>query len=308
MPDERDTKNIEAGWELEEHSGHRAVFKTNFDFMLPEKIENGRRSNLKKPVNITVKAELCGGLDYLGIKIEMENNCLDHCLRAVFDLNIEGGQSFAFDHYSIAKREPDSGELEWRGNPFSEFAGITNDSETFCISTKGLPAYEAIDCDGGVRLYIELLRACGEVGYPAGANYPASGLQCTGAHTFEYAVFPAKDTPAKYLEKGANYRRDLLVAGGDAHTGTLCASASFVSVECESGPKPYISCLKQSESGGEIILRLWNPGETQKIGLGGLAKPREVWTTTLDERKTVRVSPDEIVLPAQGLTTFALVF
>lgn len=311
-PDEYNSKKIKAEWKLAEYYEHCAVFETTFDFLLPQNIVEGKRSEIKKPVNIKIQAALYGGLDYLDVKIEMENTCKDHCLRAVFDLDIKAGISHAFDHYSIMERKVESGELAWRENPFSEFVSVADRDmrDTFCVSAKGLPAYETIKYDGGVRLYIELLRSCGSVGSPAGANYPAPDLQSLGAYTFEYAIFPGCGAPDMCLEQAANYRRGLLAESGKIQSGVLPGSASFISLEyadCGGGAKPYISCLKKSETGDEIILRLWNPGQTRPIKLSGLINFREIWKSTLDEKKTEQVSPDKIILPAQSLTTLVLV-
>ncbi len=306
-PDERTTKNSPAKWRLLEQYGHGAVFGTEYDFMLPEKCAGGRRSEFLKPVRIGIQVALYAGLDYVKVTAGMDNTCEDHCLRAVFDTGIAADVSYAYDHFNIIERPAAPDGQVWREWPFTEFicaADPEHPVHSLCISAKGLPAYEAVRRDTGVSLQIELLRAVGSLGDPAGANYPVPDAQCPGKHTFEYAIFTGADTPEAYLEKAAAYRHALFAESTGVHGGTLPASASFIRPECDF-PKPYISCLKRTES-GEVLLRMWNPGRERSVSLTGYIKFREVWRASLDEKKLGRVDPGAVILPEKELTTLII--
>lgn len=306
-PGECTTKNISAKWRLREQYGHGAVFETEYDFMLPEKYVDGKRSEFIKPMHIRIQASLYAGLDYLNVTAEIDNTCETHCLRAVFDTGIAADVSYAYDHFNIIERPAAPDGQVWREWPFTEFicaADPNNPVRSLCVSTKGLPAYEAVRRDAGVSLQIELLRAVDSIGDPAGANYPVPDAQCLGKHKFEYAIFTGADNPEAYLEKAADYHHAMFAESTGIHGGTLPASASFINLECDF-PKPYISCLKRAES-AEVVLRIWNPGHKRSVNLTGYLKFREVWRASLDERKLERIEPGAVFLPEKELTTLIM--
>ncbi|MFD0670922.1 glycoside hydrolase family 38 C-terminal domain-containing protein [Cohnella sp. GCM10027633] len=279
--DERDSRAVGAAWRLHEAFADRVVFRAELAWSLPEAAGPSARSATQRRMPIVAYATLRAGIDRLELAVELDNNCDDHMLRVAFETGIRTETASAYDHYHVVERTAGKPGPEWRDEPFQEFVDVSDGRDGLCLSTRGLPAYEAEQGDDGVRLLLTLLRSAGHIGPAAGANYPAPGGQCRGEHRFEYALIPHEGDwrQGDCLAQASDYRTPLLAEGDSLHGGELPSCASLLRVADADGAEPFASCLKQAEDGDGLVLRLWNDRESRVISASsplGVVKARSV--------------------------------
>ncbi|MBP3961780.1 alpha-mannosidase [Paenibacillus lignilyticus] len=292
--DERDSRACSAGtgtgWRLQEHVEDRIVFRAELTWELPKAIQDGKRSSAVASLPITMTATLYANVERLDLALEIDNTCKDHMLRVVFDTGLHTGTVSAYDHFQVVDRRVREGGGEWRDEPFQEFIDVSDGREGLCLSTKGLPAYEAVRGSGdrGTSVQLTLVRSAGSIGQAAGANYPAPGGQCQGPHRFEYALIPHEGDwrQGQCLGKASDFRAPLLAEASLQHDGNWPSQGSLMSIQSTADSDPFMSCLKQAEDGDGWIARLWNPGPSGYLQVDGelLAGELDVCSAFLDER------------------------
>jgi len=310
LPEEFDTRKYKINWTVFETYEHKITFKAFIPLELPEKLDGNNRSTVLKYMPITLFATLHAGVARLDITVELDNVCKDHCLRVAFDTGLNTGKISAYDHFNVLERNIHLSNKEWIDSPFQEFVDISDGKFGLCISTKGLPAYEAVKSERGTLLYLTLLRSVGSIGPAAGANYPVSGAQCQKKFRFEYSIIPHKGDwlQEDCLRKAADYRTQPLIEADVQHKGPLSSSGSFIEVTCEGGIVPFYSCLKQSEDGTGLILRMWNPGDCNKVSVQSNYCDKKIQLTNLDEiiLDDGAYLGGEVFMPSRSLITFKI--
>lgn len=309
-PEEYDTRKYTVKWSVYEAEPHRISCRAVIPLELPGENEGDGRSPNLKNMPLTLYATLYAGVPRLDMTVELDNTCRDHCLRAAFETGLRASKVSAYDHFNVIEREAGLRGREWRDEPFQEFIDVTDGIYGLSISSKGLPAYEAIMGEKGILLYLTLLRCVGSLGPAAGANYTVPEAQCQGKYRFEYSIIPHKGGwyEGECLRKAVGYRSPVLVEADLQHDGALPSTGRFVEIESEKKVKPFVSSLKQAEDGDGSILRLWNPGGPDKIKLKSSFEIISMDIVNLDE--TV-INPSEalndtVILHAQGLTTLRI--
>lgn len=313
-PDDYDSRNCTINWHFYEKAAHFITFGAAMEWELPECITSeGIRSKCLKTMKINIFATLYANVNRLEMSVEMDNVCKDHSLRAVFDTGLYSGTVSAYDHFSVIDREAGELNSEWKDIPFQEFVNVSDGATGLCISTKGLPAYEAVETEKGIRLYLGLLRSVGRLGSAAGADYPTPGAQCQRCHKFEFAIIPHKGNwlEGDCLIESNNYRTPFLAEADVQHDGALPSSMSLLSLEYDGEKKPFVSCLKLAEDNTGMILRLWNPtGTTDTVFIKPAFPVKEAYLTSLDEAVIEKIDTGETVkfkLRPHGLTTVKIV-
>jgi len=224
----------------------------------------------------------------------------------VLDTGLQTEVISAYDHFHVLERKAGKTGKEWRDSPFQEFLDVSDRSRGICLMTRGLPAYEGVVSEKGLKLYLPLLRAVGSIGPAAGANHPVPEAQCPGVHRFEYALMPHKGDwrEGDCIRSAMNYRNPMIVEADTQHSGEYPSSAALYTIESDD-THPVITCLKQAESEEGAVLRLWNPGGDQKVHIHSMKAVDQAYMTSLDETKAKKVNParDGIQLSPNGLTT-----
>ncbi|MFC5404266.1 alpha-mannosidase [Cohnella soli] len=311
VSDERDSRSCEADWRLHEQQPDRIVFKADMMWELPEASGEDGRSIQSKKMRITMFATLHANTERLELIVDLDNVCEDHMLRAVFDTGLHAPTVAAFDHFHVVERKVRNVGEAWRDEPFQEFVDVSDSKEGLCLSTKGLPAYEAVNGSSGTRLYLTLLRSSGSVGQAAGANYPAPGGQCPGVHRFEYTLIPHEGNwlQGDCLGKASDYRSSFLVEADVQHEGKWPSTGSFLSVNPTQENNLYVSCLKQAEDGSGWVVRMWNPGEDGHVQVRSYLDIRDVRLAELDEslKDSVRSIEEGFPITAKEILTLKIV-
>ena len=152
---------------------------------------------------INLYISLYKGIKRIDFKIEFDNNCKDHRIRAIFPTKIKSDKLFADGHFYVVPRNVDIPEVKgWAQLPLptnhqKDFVAVSDDKACFAVLNKGLPEYEAIkNEEGTIKLAITLLRCIewlsrGDFASRksnAGPDLNTPGAQCLGNHIFELSL------------------------------------------------------------------------------------------------------------------------
>jgi alpha-mannosidase len=205
-------------------------------------------------IETTIRA--APGLDRIELSSVVENEAEDHRLRVLIRAASRAEEVRAESQFAVVRRSlvPPAPRADWVEPPVPTAHTLGAVAMgPLVLLTKGLPEYEA--SAEGLRL--TLLRCVGTISRPAGLptrplaagpDIPTADGQCRGRHVLEYALrFDGDElTNAALLRASQDYRTDFLL--GDPFEPPLELDGDVV-----------FSCLKQAESGRELVLRVFNP-------------------------------------------------
>jgi alpha-mannosidase len=243
-------------------------------------------------ITIETTIRVVPGLDRVELTSIVENEAEDHRLRVLVRSDPEADEVRAESQFAVVRRPllPPPPRVEWVEPPVPTAHTLGAVAlGPLVLLTKGLPEYEA----GHEGLRLTLLRCVGTISRPAGlATRPfAAGPdiatpdgQCRGRHVFEYALRFDGDglSNAALVRASQDYRTDFL--RGDPFEPPL-----------ELGGDVVFSCLKGSEDGEGLVLRVFNPNPRPEE----LSLSLPVRRIRLDEEELVdgdlELAPGEIV-------------
>ncbi|HZT93780.1 MAG TPA: glycosyl hydrolase-related protein [Gaiellaceae bacterium] len=207
------------------------------------------------------------GLDRVELTSVVDNQADDHRLRVLVRSESGADEVRAESQFAVVRRPlvlpPPRADWVEPPVPTAHTLGAVA-LGPLVLLTKGLPEYEA-SADG---LRVTLLRCVGTISRPsglptrplaAGPDIPTPDGQCRGRHVLEYALrFDGDElTDAALVRASQDYRTDFL--RGDPFEPPLRLGGDVV-----------FSCLKQTEDGGGLVLRVFNPNpgpETVSLSL-----------------------------------------
>ncbi len=259
------------------------TYKIEIDWELPASRSDDEksRSAQRVPCKIINRVSLRKGQPWVEIETTLENNSRDHYLQTSFPTHVEATRTKSSIPFDVVERDvklPDPSEYDedlQTEHPMDRFVAIEDGSAGVALLNEGLKAYEPHG-DDDQTLSLTMLRC-----FPLRiwitnidiTNYKEDiGSQCLGTHTFKYAFMPYQGTveTAKVWQSAERFNHQVRVAQiGASPDGKLSKTHSFLEVENES---LHVSAVKQSEEGGDWVVRLFNPtGETLggKISLNG---------------------------------------
>ncbi|MBR6388835.1 MAG: hypothetical protein IKS15_01770 [Opitutales bacterium] len=240
-------------------------------------------------VEYTLKA----GAKNIEVKVEFENKCRNHRLRAMFNTGVKTENNFAESVFDIAvrrhirdKKNPyaDFPELTF---PMARFSGLRDAKRGFAVLGGGLHEYETF-ADGKYALTITRAyenKICTSGDFDLEYK-PGDLSQCIGAHTYKYALcFGEFGASFESLYKQADeFSAPLLAAETKARKGgKLPLEASFMSVE---GGAVQLSCAKKAARSNAVAVRLFNPSaKPQKCVVKFARAAKSAWLANLNEEK-----------------------
>ena len=294
--------------ELVEVLPYRVTRSIAIPWSLPIGIEEGKRSAKSVAYPITIRATLHAGQPRLDLTIAIDNTAKDHALRMAFDTGITCDHVSAGDNFLVIDRGVSSGVGEWRDQPMQDFVDVSDGIQGLCLMTRGLYAYEAFSEKRATQLQVTLLRAVGELGFPAGANHPAPEGQMMGPQLFEISLMPHWGDWQKgdCVAESRNYTTPLLTEADLPHSGKLPHTGSMMNLNFSGNPAAVMTCLKKAEGGNGAILRLWNPGQKQTCKITNHLSHGKLLRTNLEEVVLDAVEGDEITMPGRGLLTLQI--
>ena len=305
------TRGHQATIALEQSGPLLARFRIDWRLSIPEGLDEGggdyirrldgdgdcaRRTEHEKPLLITSRITLRRGAESVEIETSFDNRCDNHRLRAVFPTNLAAAVSCAETAFDVVERPveraPDS---PWFGQwnptyPMQRFVDVSDGEAGLAVIVEGLREYEVTDTPERT-IAITLMRAY-EVALTTVSwrweRHPEMRLsQCPGEHLFRYMICPHARTwdQSPVLREAERLNVPLIVAQVGPHPGNLPKADGFLAVEPRTA---CLSALKQSEDGGGLILRMFNPsGErmTQRVSLGRGRRIARAWLTNLNEER-----------------------
>lgn len=265
----------------------RSVMRIDMDYMLPIGLTENRSSRRKelRRFPVTTYITLYRGVRRIEFRTDIDNTVEDHRFRVVFPTGIKADKVYAEGHFEVVERPvgPPTEGVETDEEPLGtyphrSFVDVSDGRYGLMLTDRGLPEYEAIPSQEGVKLALTLLRSVGWLSQmnfrtrkqPAGPLIKTPGAQCRGRHSFEYAVIPhAGDWTNAYKEAHFFVNR-LWAFETDFHKGGLPPECSFVEVEPSS---LVVSAVKVAENKRSVVVRVYNTTSRNVEGRVRLYKP-----------------------------------
>lgn len=227
---------------------------------------------------ITTELTLKADSPYLEVKVIVNNSAMDHRLRVGLPTYIKTDTSHAMGHFNVDSR-PIGRDYDENGIrdgqmstlPMQNFLDLTDGENGLAILNKELVEFEITE-DKSRTAYLTLLRCmdvniCTE-GRCGTIETGATGPQCLGEHTFNYAVYPHKGDWVKgdvysQIEKYIYKPRAYQISKHE--NGNLSESLSLFEID---NPLIQISSVKKAQDSDGIIVRIYNPdSKTEKCTL-----------------------------------------
>ncbi|MBR4597562.1 MAG: hypothetical protein IKO42_04095, partial [Opitutales bacterium] len=193
------------------------------------------------PTTFVVEYTLAAGSKNIEVKVEFENKCRNHRLRAIFNTGVKSENNFAESVFDIAirrhirdKKNPyaDFPELTF---PMARFSGLKDAKKGFAVLGGGLHEYETFE---GGKYALTITRAYENKICTSGdfdLEYKPGDLsQGIGAHSYKYALcFGDFGAGFEKLYRQADeFSAPLLAAETKARKGgRLPLEASFMSID-----------------------------------------------------------------------------
>ncbi|MBN1476457.1 hypothetical protein JXA47_06885 [Candidatus Sumerlaeota bacterium] len=290
-----------------------AALRVNLALDLPLGEVSGQRSTGRSAVPVSLIVRLRRGSPALELTVHLDNRVRDHRLRFLFPTGLSGAtHSAAGGQFDVVERlieTPDP--TGWKEPPYTthpmwNFVDVSDGEQGFAVINDGLTEFEVID-DPQRTVAITLLRTFGKFYF----ERPTPGAQCLGEHTYRFLLVPHAGTWG-----GADlfgHITDLTVpppAVLSAPTrGTRPHRESTLSL---SNPAVQTSGIKRSEDGESLVIRIWNPMETeQSVTLSTEHRLISAQRLTLEERliEALDIRGDcriSLTLPPKRIETLAL--
>lgn len=282
----------------------------NMEFAVPKDCEKVQNSELVK-LPVSIQYTLRADEDSVMVRVKLDNRAKDHWLRVNFPTEIKTDVSIADSHFDIVKRPieiPDSTgwvEQAFGTHPLRTFATVTDSENGLAVMPKGLFEYEVFE-DGTMAL--TLIRACRiklAVSEEKMTELDDEGVQCPGERSFEYALNFHEGDYEALPNQAAGIFAPVKCAVSGRGKGTLPRTQSVLSVD---NAKLHVTAVKNAEDNSGIIVRLYNPTETEQVFTFGTDKAvKKVSLCKLDE-EFVSAANLRNTIPAKKIATYKIEF
>ena len=244
------------------------------------------QSDAIKPLIITSKITLCKGSKLLKFNTEIKNNSSGHLLNMVIPTGINCEEVLCDAPFQLVKRPIDkfTNEDGRRGPELlrfavQNFADLCDKDGGIALITKGNREM-FIEKDEGCSFNVTMIRSVKGT-FPVQddcfLSFDDENSDCKGLIKTEYALYFHKSSD-DVLEQTKKYINDILVMQvGHGKKGDLPEIRSFASSDFE------ISCLKREEKGNRIVMRVFNPTDTEKTGSVSLSGAKKAYFCTMNE-------------------------
>jgi mannosylglycerate hydrolase len=272
-----------------------ARISVSIDLKIPRKLNNGRKTRSSTVISIPIVTHITieANSPIIRFRTYMKNRARDHRLRLLFPTGIRTSVSHSETQFDIVDRpiKPESFKDEITPElqrviigarekspittfPQLSFVDLNEKGKGITIFNHGLPEYEIIGDKNTMAL--TLFRSVGWLARTdlvsrhgdAGPLIQTPEAQCLREMDFHYGLFfhQGDRTDSRLFMYSELYKIDPAVIETDRHTGELPMSGSFLSLSSENNTLQF-SALKQSEDGEYLLLRCYNPVETETEGL-----------------------------------------
>ena len=202
------------------------------------------------------------------IKTVVENNARDHRLRVIFPSGATKAKSWLADApFDVVERDihlpetPDWTEPLPETQAASSWFAVSDEKGGLAILTKGIPEAACLD-DKPHTLALTLLRGTRR---SIGEDYSLEGSQCLGRLEFHYAIQPIAGDWKKHglVRAAADFMTPIrAILSASQRKGSLTNASDYLLLDVKPASAAGnlgVSCIKKSEDGKSVIIRLWNP-------------------------------------------------
>lgn len=321
-----------------ETSPVRSTLRITQRFALPASCTADRQTRSAETVACLVVSDVTVnvGARRVEVRTTVQNDAQDHRLRVLFPAPLRAAKAVADGTFMVNARPTQHGvaasvwhnwsEMPVNTQPQKRFVSLSDGQRGLAVLNRGLPEYEARpNEDGTTTVALTLLRCVGWLSRDdfstrrghAGPMLPTPEGQMQGRWTFEYALVPHagtwQDNDALVMREADAFANPVRAVPTSAHTGSLPNTFSLVQL---APSMLQLSAIKRAEDGAGIIVRWYNPGDSEVIAeLATLVPCAEVSVVSLNERfvQSVTGEPDaptqrwRVPSPAGRIITLRLV-
>ncbi len=275
------TKDAKPKIEIEEQEDYRVVVRVEHKMRIPksaydiltEEFANLRGFNSRKAKRSEEKIEMPVTVWYtverlseaVKVKVEFENQALDHRIRVLFPTKIKAEVHYADSIFEVAKRKNEP-EKEWQ-NPCNAahqqaFVNIHDTEGGITIANRGLNEYEVLR-DGENTIALTIHRGVRELG--DWGIFMTPEAQCLGHRQVEFAVI-VHDGENLYhsYQTAYDFQREVVVKEIKGNISSI--APKFELLKAEHGDAIIWSSLKMSEETKDVVGRWYNvSGQTEEL-------------------------------------------
>ncbi|MEZ4747827.1 MAG: glycoside hydrolase family 38 C-terminal domain-containing protein [Calditrichia bacterium] len=304
------TENFQPEIRLKASGAFSATIEISGDFLLPAKLSNDRKIRSSEMVQCKLRTEitLLANTRRIECRTEFDNAVEDHRLRVLFPSGSTAKTCFADGHFAVIERPcyfPGMPTAATRSEYYATrhqntFVSVADEQSGLILANRGLPEYEIIEQNGKATIALTLLRCVGWLSrndfitrvIQAGPKIATPEAQCPGSHVFEYALIPHQKSwrTNAVFHQAHNFATPIFAQSFSGNFPEEWQSISLIHFDhldiC-------ISAMKIADDGNGIIVRIYNPGDTQISATATAFAPiRKVQLTNLNEETGELVSPD----------------
>lgn len=236
--------------EVRERGPLRAVLSVSRRYLLPARLDGGRRSDTIEPVDIVTDVELRRGERFVRLRLRWENRSQDHRLRLHVPLGRPAMTSHAEGQFAVVARglRPEGGTAGEHPIPTHPASGFVDAGGAGVLLTRTME-YELLEQG---ELALTLLRAVGFLSRnlhpyrdePAGPQLATPQAQVLGPAEVALAVLPHNGSweDARLLDAAEAFRHDVLHRAGSGDPSLQASEAEGLSV---SGRGVVLSSLRR---------------------------------------------------------------
>ena len=314
--------------------GFQSVADIAFRMNVPENLtEREARTGQHGYVDVKCQVVLKDNARRIEVRIELDNQADDHRIRVLIPTPFTPEVVVADNQFGCITRPVDDPAMQvweeerWKEAPvpiyqLMNFAAVQNDNAGMAIFTNGLREFEVIAGEhSGVRdtFALTLFRSVGVLGKenlllrpgrPSGIKIPAPDSQVRGRLVCEFALFgfTGDHICANVMAKAREYVTPIVCYNKipfnamKLNVGDQILPLTYSLLNKEEGGA-VISVLKKAEDDDALVLRMYNPSETEQLSDGiSFTNNVKEWTEVmLDE--TVKVDAEEVKDGSVGTLT-----
>lgn len=270
------------------HQPWASSAQINLTLLVPRTLQDReqRSINSKIPVNVTVT--LAKNSRRIDIEMHIDNQAEDHRLRVLIPTPFASQTVVADNQFGCITRPVDDPAMQvwetegWKEAPvpvwqLMNFAALQDEQHGMALFTEGLREFEIVG-ERRDTFALTLFRAIGVLGKedlllrpgrPSGIKMPTPDSQMPGQHTYRFALFGFN---------GGHIQANVMQHARDYLTPVRCYNkmpydAMKLNLENVTTPARFslmqkcmsgsvLSALKKAEDSDALIIRLYNPSET----------------------------------------------
>ncbi len=279
------------------------ALKVSLKFEIPAGMaDKTRRTDEKVEVPVVMVVALKKGSPAAEVTVHLDNRARNHRLRILFPSGLgNASRSFAEGQFDVLERPVRMHDATgWKEAPYPtqpmwNFCGTLDGDRGLAVLNDGLTEYEVVD-DAARTIAVTLIRSFGTFTF----GRPTPGSQCLGEHTYRFALYPFRGDwrDSEVVRLTREFIAPVQAVESAPTRGNLPARLGLLRI---SNPNLVFSAVKQSEDGGGLVVRVWNPLETRQAFTLETAWPvRRAQLLTLEEtrEKTLRLNDGQLKLAA----------